>query len=171
MKKITYLRILSIAFFGFALVSCDQDQSVPDIVRENSTSATIKESTVTVSEGDSPSFTIIQEGLVEEKFDGQEFFSDVSGQIGIRVIGGTATEGIDYQFNVPTIQEVSFFLHQDGRYYGYDASINLEHIVNNLITINNDGVTEGEETIELQFFPVGLAGVIINDTLTITIND
>lgn len=171
MKKITYLRILSIALFGFTFVSCDQDQSVPDIVRENTTSATIKENTIAVSEGDSPSFTIVQQELVEEKFDAQEFFAWVSGQIGIRVIGGTATEGVDYQFNVPTIQQVSFFLHQDGRYYGYDASVSLEHVVNNLITINNDGVTEGEETIELQFFPVGLAGVIINDTLTITIND
>lgn len=156
---------------GLTFTSCDQDQSIEDIPRENTSPAIIKEDNITVTEGNDTVFTIEQESLVEEKFDAQEFFTWVSGQIGIRVIGGTATQGVDYQFNVPTIQQVSFFLHQDGYYYGYDASVNLEHIVNNLITTVNDGVTEGEETIELQFFPVGLAGVIINDTLTVTITD
>ena len=60
---------------------------------------------------------------------------------------------------------------QDGYYYGYDASIALEHIVNDVITIIDDGNSEGTETIELQFFPVGIAGVIFNDTLTVEIID
>ncbi|CAL2102668.1 lipoprotein precursor [Tenacibaculum sp. 190130A14a] len=171
MKKSIYIKLFSILFLGLMFTSCDQDQDLEEIPRENSSKAVIKEASVTVTEGNSPSFTIVQENLVEERFDAQEFFAWVSGQIGVRVVGGTAIEGQDFVFNVPTIHQVSVFLLQDGYYYGYDASVNLEHVVNNLITIVDDGNAEGEETIELQFFPVGLAGVLINDTLTVTIND
>lgn len=157
--------------FGLLFTSCDQDVNVPDIERDNSTSAIVKEEAITVSEGSSPSFTIVQESLIEPKFDALELGGFRSGQIGVRVTGGTATEGVDYTFNIPTIPNVSPFLLQDGRYYDYDASVSLEHVVNNIINIVSDTTAEGAETIELQFFPVGLAGVIINDTLTITIND
>ena len=171
MNKLIINKVFTAALLVFLFTSCDQDQSIPDIARENTTSATIKEDEITVTEGNSPSFTIVQEDLIDPKFDYQEFFDTVSGQIGIRVIGGTAKEGEDFTFNIPTIQQVSSFLLQDGYYYGYDASVSLEHNVSNTITIINDSQTEGVETIKLQFFPVGLAGVIINDTLTISIND
>ncbi len=171
MKKIVYIRSLFIAILAIAITSCDQDVSVPDIPRENSSAAIVKEESVTVQEGNTFSFTIEQEALVEERFDGQEFFTDVSGQIGIRVIGGTATLDEDFSFNIPKIFDVSPFLLQDGYYYGYDASVNLEHVVNNVITIINDGQNEGTETIELQFFPVGIGSVVINDTLTVEITD
>ncbi len=171
MKKLTYIKALVILLLGIITTSCDQDESVPDIPRYNSTKAEIKEKNITITEGDNLSFTIVQDDLIEEKLDAQEFYDFVSGQIGVRVIGGTATEGLDYTFNIPTIHDVSFFLLQDGYYYGYDASVSLENIVDNIITIKNDSITEGSETIELEFFPVGIASVIINDKLTITIND
>lgn len=85
--------------------------------------------------------------------------------------GGTATEGKDDSFNILSIPEVTTSLLQNEYYYGYDTIVNLEYIVNNIITITNNGVTERDETIELQFSHVGLADVIIDDTLTITIND
>ncbi|WP_299836278.1 hypothetical protein [uncultured Tenacibaculum sp.] len=171
MKLVKHIKILGLAFVMLGAVSCDQDVDLPNIPRDNSTLAIIEEDVITLNEGDPLSFTIVQENLIEVKFDGKEFFDDVSGQLGIRVIGGTAVEGEDYTFNIPTIQDVSPFLVQDGYYYGYDASISLEHVVNNIITIINDGVTEGVETIELQFFPVGIGGVIFNDTLEIEIMD
>ncbi|MFY7671199.1 hypothetical protein ACOSP6_08920 [Tenacibaculum sp. MEBiC06402] len=171
MKKIVNIKSLLAVVVGLTLASCDQDVSVPDIPRENSSAAIVKEETVSVQEGNTFSFTIEQEALVEERFDGQEFFDVVSGQIGIRVIGGTATLDEDFSFNIPKIFDVSPFLLQDGYYYGYNASVDLEHIVNNVITIINDGQTEGTETIELQFFPVGIGSVVINDTLIVEIND
>ena len=170
MKTFIY-KTLSIVLFGIILTSCDQDDSVADIPRENSSEAIISEEVITVKEGDIFSFTIIQENLVEEKFDGLEFFSDVSGQLGVRVTGGSATQGSDFTINIPEIKEVSPFLLQDGYYYGYDASIELEHIVTDIITIIDDEITEGTETIELQFFPVGIGAVIFNDTLVVNITD
>ncbi len=173
MKTLNNKKILS-AIFAFALIftSCDQDVSVEDIERFNSTNAVVEESSITVKEGNDASFTIVQENLIERKIDAQELYAWVSGQIGIRIVGGTATEGVDYSFNLdPIYPNVSIYLLQDGYYYPYDATQSLKHVVSNILTINNDGITEGEETIELQFFPVGLAGVIINDTLTIKIND
>lgn len=171
MNKSIYIKALVITAFGFFFTSCDQDQSVPDIPRDNSTPATVKESSITVTEGGNASFTIVQEELIEPKEDDLELGGFRSGQIGVRVIGGTATEGVDYTFNIDLIPDVSSFLFQGGRYYDYDASVSLEHVVNNILTIVSDGTTEGAETIELQFFPVGLGAVVIDDTLTITIND
>ncbi|MFD0964887.1 hypothetical protein [Pseudofulvibacter geojedonensis] len=163
-----FLAVLTVAFL---VVSCDQDESIPNIPRDNSTNATIQEDNVTVSEGGSPSITVVQEGLVEEKFDALELGTFVSGQIGIRVIGGTAVQGEDFDFTIPTVPQVSYFLQQGGYYYGYDASVNLQNTLSNFISITNDGVTEGPETIELALFPVGIGAVVINDTVTITIND
>lgn len=170
MKNLIY-KTLSIVILGLGLTSCDQDDSVPDIPRANSSTAIIVEESITINEGNPFSFTIVQENLVEEKFDDLEFGESVSGQLGIRVIGGSATQGDDFTFNIPTIQEVTPFLLQGGYYYGYDASVSLEHIVNDIITIIDDGKAEGTETIELQFFPVGISGVIFNDILIVEITD
>lgn len=171
MKKLTYIKALSALFLGLTLASCDQDVSVPDIPRDNSTLAVISEDGINVREGQNTSFTIVQENLIDVKFDGKEFFDNVSGQIGIRVIGGTAVEGEDFRFNIPTIQQVSPFLLQDGYYLGYDASVNLVNVANNVITAIADGEAEGSETIILQFFPAGIGGVVIDDTLTVRITD
>ncbi len=172
MKNIKYRIALAILVgVSVSLTSCDQDESVPDIPRDNSTSAVVLEESIAVSEGGDPTFTIQQESLIQEVFDEGEAFYEVSGQIGIRVTGGTAVEGVDYTFNLITIQQFSPFLLQDGYYYEYDASLTLDNIVNGIITVIDDGVSEGSETIELQFFPAGLGGVVIDDTMTITIND
>lgn len=171
MKKRTYIQAIAIMLLGIFITSCDQDESVPSPDRENATLADVTEDNVTVNEGDNWSFTIRQDNLIDETIDSQELWAWVSGQIGVRVIGGTATEGVDYTFNIPSVYDISIYLLQDGYYYDYDASVSIDNIVNDIITINNDGIVEGEETIELQFFPVGLGQVIIDDTLTITIND
>ena len=168
MKKLIYTT-LSVLILG--ITSCDHDESIPDIPRFNSSTAIISEDSITVNEGSSFSFTIVQENLVDPYFDGLEFWDDVSGQLGVRVVGGTATQGVDFDFNIPSIPQVSPFLLQDGYYYGYDASISLEHIVDDIITIVDDGLSEGTETIELQFFPVGIGSVIFDDTLTVVIVD
>jgi hypothetical protein len=171
MKKFKYNIGIAIMCVMVMITSCDQDDSVPDIPRENSTSATVVEESITVSEGGDPTFTIQQEGLIEARFDEAEAFYEVSGQVGIRVVGGTAVEGVDYDFTIITIQDFSPFLLQDGYYYEYDATTSLTNNVSGIITVYSDGVSEGSETIELQFFPVGLGSIIIDDTLTITIND
>lgn len=172
MKNIKYRIALAILVgFTVSLSSCDQDVTVPDIPRDNSTTAIVVEDGITVSEGEDPTFTIQQEALIEAVFDEGEAFYEVSGQIGIRVTGGTAVEGEDYMFNIITIQDFSPFLLQDGYYYEYDATTSLANTVSGIITIIDDGNNEGSETIELQFFPAGLGGVVIDDTITITIND
>ncbi len=172
MKNFKYSIALAIVVcISVSLTSCDQDESVPNIPRENSTAAIVVEDAITVNEGGDPEFTIRQENLIDEIFDEGEAFYEVSGQIGIRVVGGTAVEGEDYQFNLITILDFSPFLLQDGYYYEYDASVSLDNTVNGIITVIDDGISEGAETIELQFFPAGLGGVVIDDTLTITIND
>lgn len=157
--------------FGLVLIACDQDDSVPNIPRENSTLAVVTQENITVAEGDDPTFTIVQESLIEPKIDDLELGGFRSGQIGIRVVGGTAVEGEDYTFNLLLISEESPFLLQDGYYYDYDASVSLSHTVSGIIDVIADGNSEGNETIELQFFPAGLAAVVINDTMTITITD
>lgn len=172
MKNFKYRVALAIMVcIAVSLTSCDQDENVPNIPRENSTTAIVVEDAITVNEGGDPEFTIRQENLIDEIFDEAEAFYEVSGQIGIRVIGGTAVEGEDYEFNIITILDFSPFLLQDGYYYEYDASASLENTVNGIITVFDDGENEGSETIELQFFPAGLGGVVIDDTITITIND
>ena len=174
MKNIYYPKLLLLSFLFLAFVSCDQDDSVPNMPLENTTKAEIVEESITISEGEVPSFSLIQEGLVENVVDPWEaifVFPEVSGQIGVRVVGGTATEGEDYNFNLFTIQYFSPFLFQDGYYYGYDASTSLEHNISGIIDIIDDGIAEGSETIELQFYPIALGYIIIDDTITITITD
>ncbi len=175
MKNTVYVKLLLIAIFSLSIVSCDQDDSIEYTDPENFTQAEVTEETITVSEGEDISFTISQEELVVPKVDFWEAywagFDEVSGQVGIRVVGGTATEGVDYTINLWTIQDFSPFLLQDGYYYGYDASTELTHVVSNIIDVVEDGEAEGPETIELQLFPVALGYVIIDDTITITITD
>lgn len=171
MKKIKFIQAIAILLLSIVITSCDQDESVPAPTRENSTLAEVVEDEIVLNEGGSTSFTIRQENLIDETIDSQELWAWVSGQIGVRVVGGTAVEGEDYTFNIPSVYDVSIYLLQDGYYYDYDASVSLDNMVNSIITVNNDAIVEGEETIELQFFPVGLGQVIINDTLTIRIND
>ena len=172
MIKFKYKGAMAAMICGLVLnTSCDQDDSVPNIARENSIGAQVVEESITVSEGGDPMFTIRQDNLVQPVFDEAEAFYEVSGQIGIRVAGGTAEEGVDYEFNIITVQDFSPFLLQDGYYYEYDASISLENVVNGIINVIDDGVSEGAETIQLELFPVALGGILIDDTLTITIND
>ncbi len=174
MKNIYYPKLLLLSLLFLVFVSCDQDDSVPNTPLENTTKAEIVEESITISEGEVPSFNLIQEGLVENVVDPWEaifVFPEVSGQIGVRVVGGTAIEGEDYDFNLFTIQDFSPFLLQDGYYYGYDASTSLEHNISDIIDIIDDGIAEGSETIELQFYPIALGYIIIDDTITITITD
>ena len=171
MKNLKY-RIAPFLVIALMIVSsCDQDVSVPDLPRFNSTSAVVVEESVSINEGDDPEFTIKQEELIENIWDDAEAWDEVSGQIGIRIIGGTATEGEDYEFNLDLIPDFSPYLLQSGYYYQYDASISLDNLVNGIITVFDDGNSEGAETIVLEFFPCGIGSVVINDRLTITIND
>ena len=171
MKNLKYIKSISLVILGVLFMACDQDESVPNVPRANSTLAVVTEENITVAEGNDPSFTIVQESLIEPKIDDLELGGFRSGQIGIRVIGGTAVEGEDYNFNILKISDESPFLLQDGYYYDYDASVSLSHVVSGILDIVDDGVAEGSETIILQFFPAGLAAVVINDTITITITD
>ncbi|TCK68563.1 hypothetical protein DFQ05_0071 [Winogradskyella wandonensis] len=174
MKNIYYSKLIVCLLFGFVFISCDQDDSLEDTPLENTTKAEIVEESITVSEGEIPTFNLIQEDLVQNVVDNWEaifVFPEVSGQVGVRVVGGTATEGEDYTFNLFTIQDFSPFLLQDGYYLGYDASTSLEHNISGIIDIIDDGIAEGTETIELQFYPIALGYIIIDDTLTININD
>jgi hypothetical protein len=172
MKNLKYRITLAITICGVMIfTSCDQEVDIPNIERFNSTEATVIEETITVSEGGDPTFTIKQVKLIDQIFDDGEAFYEVSGQIGIRITGGTATEGEDYDFNIITIQDFSPFLFQDGYYFEYDASVSLENVVSGIISVLDDGISEGSETIELQFFPAGIGSVVLDDRLTITIND
>ena len=171
MKNLKYRIIAPLAIIMMFITSCDQDVSVPKAERFNSTNALVVEESITVSEGGDPSFTIQQEGLIDNIFDEAEAFYEVSGQIGIRVVGGTAIEGEDYEFNLFLISDFSPYLLQGGYYYEYDASLSLDNLVNGIINVIDDGESEGAETIELEFFPCGIGSVVINDRLTININD
>ena len=170
MKKSINSKIL-IVLIGFLYFTCDQDDTVGNIPRENATVAEIVENSISINESEDASFTLLQEKLITPKYDDWEAFDDVSGQIGIRVIGGTAIQGEDYDINLSTIQDFSPFLLQDGYYYSYDASVGLEHTISGIIDVADDGISEGSETIELQFFPVALGFIIIDDKITITITD
>ena len=156
--------------------SCDQEEvSVPNVPRENSTAAEIVEQSISVVRGNDPTFTIRQNELVEPFIDEAEAYwykgEATSGQLGIRVIGGTAVEGEDYEFIIDLIEDFSPFLLQEGYYYEYDAGTSLENTVSGIINVFDDGVSGGTKTIELQFFPVGIASILIDDTMTITITD
>lgn len=171
MKNLKYKIVTLIMISGMMTTSCDQDVSVPDLPRFNSTEAEVVEESITISEGDDPIFTIRQDELIDNIWDDAEAFYEVSGQIGIRVIGGTAVEGEDYEFNLILISDFSPYLLQSGYYFEYDASLSLDNIVSGIINVFDDGDDEGAETIELEFFPCGIGSVVINDRLTITIND
>lgn len=180
-------KILLLSLFTLVIISCDEDDNMTNIEVENFTDAELAEDAITVSEGNQAEFTVVQEKLVEGKIDEWEgifvYNEPISGQIGMRVVGGTATEGEDYTFNnydwgtgagnyyFMTIQDFSPFLFQEGYIYTYDASTNLQNTITDFLTIIDDGVSEGEETIEIQLFPVALGYININETITFTITD
>lgn len=179
MKKMKYIQIFMFLLVIVVFSSCDQDESVPQPPRENSTTAIIKESTISLVEGDSTSVTVSMNKTIKEYNDWGEAYYPISGQMGVRVVGGTATEGEDFEigsfaiFDPDGDYEVGFspYLIQDGYYLEFDATTDLEILIENIIYTNEDDVTEGPETVVLQFYPVGLGQILIDDTVTITITD
>lgn len=187
MKIFLNTKILILCLSSLVIVSCTQNDDINYTEPENFTNAKVADNEITFSETEQVTFNVVQEKLVEGKIDNWEgifvYDEPISGQIGMRVTGGTATEGVDYIFNnynwdtdegnyyFMKVQDFSPFLLQDGYIYTYDASTNLENTISDFITIINDGVAEGPETIEIKLFPVALGYIKINDTLTITIND
>lgn len=189
MKKILNIKTLLLSLCALIIVSCGDDEVIFDSQTEipNFTNTEVAQNAITVSEGNQAEFVVVQEDLIQGKIDNWEgifvYNEPISGQIGLRVVGGTATEGVDYAFNnynwstgtgnyyFMTIQDFSPFLLQDGYIYTYDASTSVQNTISNFLNIINDGVTEGEETIEIELFPVALGYIIIDDTLTITITD
>lgn len=187
MKKLLNIKALLLSLCTLVMISCEQDEVIFDTEIGNFTNAKAAQSAITISEGNQAEFIVVQEDLVQGKIDEWEgiyvYDEPISGQIGLRVVGGTATEGVDYTFNnynwgtgegnyyFMTIQDFSPFLFQEGYIYTYDASTNVQNTITDFLNIIDDGVTEGEETIEIQLFPVALGYININETITITITD
>ncbi|WP_345276780.1 hypothetical protein [Litoribaculum gwangyangense] len=187
MKNLIQTKYILALVFGMVLLSCDQDDSIPNTPLANTTLAEVVEDNITVTEGSDVTFTILQQNLIEGKSDfweGSYVYDDpISGQLGMRITGGTATEGEDFvlnnydwdndtgNYNFMFIQDFSPFLLQDGYIYNYDATTSLQNLITDFITIIDDGISEGAETIEFQLYPVALGFIIIDDSFTITIND
>ena len=72
MKNIYYSKLIVCLLFGFVFISCDQDDSLEDAPLENTTKAEIVEESITVSEGEIPTFNLIQEDLVQNVVDNWE---------------------------------------------------------------------------------------------------
>lgn len=186
MKTKNIRNLIAILSLAVITVSCDQDETVP---RAPKAIVELEEETVTVSESgtDDPDLTFRQDiptiPQVDDQYTswwGAPYPTERGVEMRVEIVGGTATEGVDYEWAVTapfgsTVEDVGFeYWGGNGLYYWLppDATA-LENIMklSSMIVITNDGVTEGDETIELRFYPVGMGLATIDDTLTITITD
>ena len=186
----TYKNLLAIMAFATIAASCDHDETVP---RAPKAIVKLTEETVTVSEsgGSNPTLTFTQDIPTIPQADheytswyGAPYPEKRGVEMRVEITGGTAKIGEDFEWTptVPvddvggtTVNAVGFgYWGGDGLYYWLPPDETaLEHTVNlsSMITVINDGISEGKETIELRFYPAGQGLAAIDDTLTITIED
>lgn len=158
MKKLyRSIAVAAIATSGLFLTSCNDDES---IAREGKPTVTLTDRAITAYEGFGSYLEFDFSYEIKEE-----------AQVRIEVIGGTATEGDDYTFNIGTVADEGFdYFGGEGYLARLDAYSN-KYVLVNYLSLINDGVSDPNETIELKITSVSKGTILINETVTITINE
>ncbi len=160
MKKFIYHRFLFIASLLtiVAIVSsCNEDETLE---RKGKPTVSVLNSGISVQENAQPDIEFSLSYSIKN-----------TTHMRVEIIGGTAIEGEDYTVNLETIESAG------GGYFGgegYFATIppfTTDYVLSDFITINQDNITEGRETIELQLFSASKGYAIVDQTYTINIDD
>lgn len=158
MKKIYKSLALSLlTVSGLLITSCNDDET---LTREGKPTVTLTENTIQAYEG----FGSYLE------FDFTYDLKEVA-EIRIEVVGGTATEGDDYTFNIPTIESAGGGYYGGEGYFGRLSAYSQKAFLLNYIRIINDGVSDPNETIELKITSVANGTILIDETATVVINE
>jgi len=138
-------------------VSCNEDETLD---RKGKPNLTLENKSISIDETQGASMTFNFDFAIKDASD-----------LRIEVIGGTAEEGVDYTFNLSTMFNAGGGFYGGEGYYAQLPGYQTQYTLSNFISTVDDGVTEGNETIELRLFSSVKAGAIIDETFTINIGD
>lgn len=160
------LQLFAIALLAVFINSCNEDETLD---RAGKPTITLAQNSTTVTEGMSPSMIFNISYPITKNAD-----------IRVQVVGGTAIEGEDYDFNIDsddstattdTVEDAGGgFFGGDG-YYVVMPAYTTTFDLSNFITTYADSDSEGDETIELQLFSMRKGYALINQRFTINISD
>lgn len=158
MKKLyRSIAIAAIATSGLVLNSCNDDESLS---REGKPTVTLADNTITAYEGFGSYLEFDFSYEIKEE-----------AQVRIEVVGGTATEGDDFTFNIGTVADEGFdYFGGEGYLARLDAYSN-KYVLVNYLRLINDGIADPNETIELKITSVSKGTILIDETVTITIHE
>lgn len=158
MKKLyRSLAVAAIATSGLFLTSCNDDESLS---REGKPTVTLADRAITAYEGFGTYLEFDFSYEIKEE-----------AQVRIEVVGGTATEGDDYTFNINTVATEGFdYFGGEGYLARLDAYSN-KYVLVNYLRLINDGIADPNETIELKITSVSKGTILIDETVTITIHE
>lgn len=158
MKKLyRSLAFSLIAASGLFLTSCNDDES---LAREGKPTVTLTNNAITAYEGFGSYLEFDFSYEIKEE-----------AQVRIEVVGGTATEGDDYYFNINTVAVEGFdYFGGEGYLARLDAYSN-KYVLVNYIRLIEDGIVDPNETIELKITSVSKGTILIEEFVTITINE
>jgi len=146
-----------IATASLFITSCNDDES---LAREGKPTVSLTNRAITAYEGFGSYLEFDFSYEIKEE-----------AQVRIEVVGGTATEGDDYTFNINTVAAEGFdYFGGEGYLARLDAYSN-KYVLVNYLRLINDGVADPNETIELKITSVSKGTILINETVTITINE
>jgi len=173
MKKniLNIYAISALSLFGFVFTSCDQDE---DVVRTGKPTISVDTASKSISVDENGDASVIfNQSYMTPFVNNTNSGSNSGAELRIEVIGGTAEEGVDYNFNLDTIEDAGFNFWGGEGYYLPLPGNTLKHELqlSDILSVNFDADVEGTETIELAIHSVVLGQIIANDTMTITIND
>lgn len=138
----------------FITSSCNEDESLE---REGKPVVSIEQKNITTTEGFG----------VALKFDFSYVIKEEA-QFRIEVVGGTAEEGVDYNFNLDTIEDAGFGYFGGEGYFAEVPSFQRSFVLSDILTLVEDGVNDPNETIILKISSVSKGTILINETVTIT---
>lgn len=138
----------------FFTSSCNEDESLE---REGKPVVSIEQKNITTTEGFGTSL----------KFDFSYVIKEAA-QFRIEVVGGTAEEGVDYNFNLDTIEDAGFGYFGGEGYFAEIPNFQKTFELSDVLTVTNDGINDPGETIILKISSVSKGTVLINETITIT---
>lgn len=144
------------AFFISSLLttSCNEEESLE---REGKPTVTVEENNVMATEGFGPTLKFNFSYVIKE-----------AAQMRIEVIGGTAEEGVDYDFNLDTIEDAGFGYFGGNGYFAEIPSFQSSYELTDFLTLYDDAIDDPNETIDLKITSVSQGTILIEEFVTIT---
>jgi hypothetical protein len=153
------IRKISLAAFALAsifITSCNEDETLE---REGKPTVTVVENNILSKESENVSLEFNFSYTIKE-----------AAQVRIEVIGGTAEEGTDYEFNLSTIEDAGFGYFGGEGYFGEIPAFTSNFTLTDFLSVLTDDVSDSGETIELRISSVSKGTILINERVSISID-